>query len=160
MQVCDSDTMLDPAATVEMVKVLEVDHKVGGVGGDVKVHMASLFAWVTFRSKNDPLNVHFSSVQSLSRVQLFVIPSIAARQASLSITNSWSLLKLMPIESVMPSSHLILCHPLLLLPPIPPSIRVLYIYSIPNSVPGIGSGAGDTLECALDILYYVFFCLN
>ena len=62
MQVCDSDTTLDPVATVEMVKVLEVDHKVGGVGGDVKVHMASLFAWVTFRSKNDPLNVHFSSV--------------------------------------------------------------------------------------------------
>ena len=49
---------------------------------------------------------------------------IAARQASLSITNSWSSLKLMSIESVMPSSHLILCHPLLLLPPIPPSIRV------------------------------------
>ena len=49
---------------------------------------------------------------------------IAARQASLSITNSWSLLKLMPIESMMPSSHLILCHPLFLLPPTPPSIRV------------------------------------
>ena len=66
----------------------------------------------------------FSSVQSLSRVQLFVIPWMAARQASLSITNSRSSLKLMCIESVMPSSHLILCHPLLLLPPIPPSIRV------------------------------------
>ena len=65
-----------------------------------------------------------SSVQSLSCVQLFVMPCFTARQASLSITNSWSLLKLMPIESVMPSSHLILCHPLLLLPPIPPSIRV------------------------------------
>ena len=65
-----------------------------------------------------------SSVQSLSRVQLFVIPWIAAHQASLSITNSRSLLRLMPIESVMPSSHLILCHPLLLLPPTPPSIRV------------------------------------
>ena len=51
-------------------------------------------------------------------------PWIAAHQASLSITNSWSLFKLMSIESVMPSSHLILCHPLLLLPPIPPSIRV------------------------------------
>ena len=63
------------------------------------------------------------SVQSLSRVWLFVTPWIAARQASLSITNSQSLLKLMPIESVMPSSHLILCCPLLLLPPIPPSIR-------------------------------------
>ena len=58
----------------------------------------------------------FSSVQSLSRVRLFGTPWIAARQASLSITNAWSLLKLMPIESVMPSNHLILCHPLLLLP--------------------------------------------
>jgi len=66
----------------------------------------------------------FSSVQSLSRVQLFATPWIAARQASLSITNSWSSLKLTSIELVMPSSHLILCHPLLLLPPIPPSIRV------------------------------------
>ena len=66
----------------------------------------------------------FSSVQSLSRVRLFVTPWIAAHQASLSITNSWSLPKLMSIELVMPSSHLILCRPLLLLPPIPPSIRV------------------------------------
>ena len=66
----------------------------------------------------------FSSVQSLSHVQLFVIPWTAAHQASLSITNSWSLPKLMCIESVMSSSHLILCRPLLLLPPIPPSIRV------------------------------------
>ena len=66
----------------------------------------------------------FSSVQSLSRVQLFATPWTAARQASLSITNSQSLLKLMSIESVMPSNHLILCCPLLLLPPIPPSIRV------------------------------------
>ena len=65
-----------------------------------------------------------SSVQSLSRVWLFVTSWIAARQVSLSITNSWSSLKLTSIESVMPSSHLILCHPLLLLPPIPPSIRV------------------------------------
>ena len=65
----------------------------------------------------------FSSVQLLSRVQLFATPWIAARQASLSITNSQSLLKLMSIKSVMPSSHLILCHPFLLLPPVPPSIR-------------------------------------
>ena len=64
-----------------------------------------------------------SSVQSLSRVQLFVTPGIAARQASLSITNFRSSLKLMSIESVIPSNHLILC-PLLLLPPIPPSIRL------------------------------------
>ena len=62
--------------------------------------------------------------QSLSHVQLFATPWIAACQASLSITNSQSSLRLMSIDSVMPSSHLILCHPLLLLPPIPPSIRV------------------------------------
>ena len=68
--------------------------------------------------------LQFNSVQSLSCVWLFVTPWIAACQDSLSITKSRSLLKLMPIESVMPSSHLILCHPLLLLPPIPPSIRV------------------------------------
>ena len=66
----------------------------------------------------------FSSVQSLSHVQLFATPWIAARQASLSITNSQSSLRLTSIESVMPSSHLILCCPLLLLPPIPPSIRI------------------------------------
>ena len=63
------------------------------------------------------------SVQSLSRVQLFATPWITARQASMSIANSWSSPTLMCIELVMPSSHLILCHPLLLLPPIPPSIR-------------------------------------
>ena len=65
----------------------------------------------------------FSSVQSLSHVQLFVTPLTAAHQASLSITNSWSLLKLMSIESVVPSNYLIFCHPLLLLPSIFPSIR-------------------------------------
>ena len=68
--------------------------------------------------------VQFSSVQLLSRVWLFVTPCIAAHQASLSITISLSSLKLTSIESVLPSSHLILCCPLLLLPPIPPSIRV------------------------------------
>ena len=66
----------------------------------------------------------FSSVQSLSRVRLLATLWIAARQASLSITNSRSSLRLMPIKSVMPSSHLILCRPLLLLPPIPPNIKV------------------------------------
>ena len=66
----------------------------------------------------------FSSVQSLSCVRLFATPWIAARQASLSITNSRSSLRLASIESMMSSSYLILCHPLLLLPPIPPSIRV------------------------------------
>ena len=73
----------------------------------------------------NPQRVLFSSsVKSLSRVQLFVTPWTAARQASLSITNSQSLLKLISIESVMPSNHLILCRPLLLLPSIFPSIRV------------------------------------
>ena len=66
----------------------------------------------------------FGSAQLLSHVWLFSTPSIPACQASLSITNSLRLLKLMPIESVMPSNHLILCHPLLFLPPIPPRIRV------------------------------------
>ena len=70
------------------------------------------------------LNVTFSSVQSLSRVWFFATSWIAACQAFLSITNSRSSLKLMSIESVMPSSHLILCCPLLLLPPIPPSISL------------------------------------
>ena len=64
------------------------------------------------------------SVQSLSRVQFFGTPWTTAHQASLSITNSWSLLKLICIKSVMPSNHLILCHPLLLLPSIFPNIRI------------------------------------
>ena len=68
--------------------------------------------------------IQFSSFQSISRVRLFATPWIAACQASLSITNCQSSLKLTSIKSVMPSSHLILCHPLLFLPPIPPSIRV------------------------------------
>ena len=74
--------------------------------------------------QSDSRSVLFSSVQSLSRVRLFATPWIAACQASLSITNSWSSLKLTSLELVMPSSHLILCRPLFLLPPIPPSIRV------------------------------------
>ena len=69
-------------------------------------------------------SVHFSSVQSLSHVQLFATPGTVAHQASLSITNSWSLLKLMSIELVMSSNHLTLCHPLFHLPSIFPSIRV------------------------------------
>ena len=68
--------------------------------------------------------VPFSSVQSLSCVRLFATPCTAARQASLSITNSWSLLKLMSIELVMPSNHLILCCPRLVTPSLFPSIRV------------------------------------
>ena len=80
---------------------------------------AKILEWVAMpfsRSK-----YQFSSVQLLSCVWLFVTPWIAARQASLSITNSFSSLRLTSIKSVMPSSHLILCRPLLLLPPIPPA---------------------------------------
>ena len=79
---------------------------------------------LTVISKANSLSITFRSVQSLSRVRLFVTPWIAAGQASLSITNCWSLPKLKSIESVMPSSHLILCRPLLLMPAIPPSTRV------------------------------------
>ena len=71
-----------------------------------------------------PLNLLVDSVQSLSHVRLFVTPWTEALQASLSITNTQSLLKLMPIKSVIPSNHLILCHPLLLLTSVFPSIRV------------------------------------
>ena len=78
-----------------------------------------------FHAFSQPVfNKLLSSVQLLSRVRLFATPWIAARQASLSITNSRSSLKLTSNELVMPCSHLILCRPLLLLPPIPPSIRV------------------------------------
>ena len=77
-------------------------------------------------------SVQFSSVQSLSHVWLFVTPWITAHQASLSITNSRSSLKLRSIESVMPSSHLMLCRPLFLLPPIPPNIRVFSNESAPH----------------------------
>ena len=81
--------------------------------------------WPRIRPRRIPTDsVQFSSVQSLSHVRLFATPWIAAHQASLSITNSQSSLRLMSIESVMLSSYLILCCPLLLLPPIPPSIRV------------------------------------
>ena len=105
----------------------------------------------------------FSSVQSLSRARLFVTPWIAAHQASLSITNSRSLLKLMSIESVMPSNHLILCRPLLLPPSIFPSIRVFsnesalsirwpkywsfsFIISSSNEHPGLNSFRMDWLD--------------
>ena len=86
-----------------------------------KIFIESLVKQEKLETKNDN---QFSSVQSLSCVRLFVTPWIAACQASLSITNSCSSLILMSIKSVMPSSHLILCHPLFLLPTIPLSIRV------------------------------------
>ena len=119
----------------------------------------------------------FSSVQSLSRVRLFATPWITARQASLSITNSQSSLKLMFIKSVIPSNHLILCHPLLLLPPIPPSIRVFsnestlrmrwpkywsFSFSISTSKehPGLISFRMDWLDLLTYLLYlYIYIYL-
>ena len=91
-----------------------------------KFLLASLcLLWTIFLLPREPhLVISFSSVQSLSCVQLFATPWTAACQASLSVTNSWSLLKPMSTESVMPSNHLVLCHPLFLLPSIFPSIRV------------------------------------
>ena len=83
-----------------------------------------LFNLVQMKTRLDITSDQIRSDQSLSRVRLFATPWIAARQASLSITNSRSSLRLVSIESVMPSSHLIHCRPLLLLPWIPPSIRV------------------------------------
>ena len=82
--------------------------------------------WLDYSSwvLDEKYSVQFRSSQLLSCVRLFATPWIAARQASLFITNSRSSLRLTSIERVMPSSHLILCHPFLLLPPIPPSIRV------------------------------------
>ena len=80
--------------------------------------------WGLIQLSNWTTTTLISAVQSLSCVQLFAIPWTAAYQASLSITNSWSLLKLMSIESVMPSNQLILCHPLLLLSSVFPSIKV------------------------------------
>ena len=77
-----------------------------------------------YRKSNEQTYIHFSSVHELSRVLFFATPLIEAWQASLSITNSQSSPKPMSIESVMTCSHLILCRPLFLLPPIPPSIRV------------------------------------
>ena len=86
--------------------------------------MSVLFAAWCLEHNLGPTPIQFSSVQLLSRVRLFATPWIAAHQASLSITISRSSLRLTSIESVMPSSHLILCRPFLLLPPIPPSIKV------------------------------------
>ena len=85
----------------------------------------SFFSFLSVLSISKVIKLQFSSVQSLNYVRLFVTSRAAARQATLSITHSQSLLKLMSIESVMPSNHLILCHPLLLLPSVFPSIRAL-----------------------------------
>ena len=116
-------------------------------------------------------SVQFSSVQLLSHVRLFVTPWITACQASLSVTNSQSPLKLMSIKSVMPSSHLILCRPLLLLPLIPPIIRVFTIKSTlhmrwpkywsfsfsispSNEHPGLVSFRMDWLDLQLGIIKF------
>ena len=100
-------------------------------GTNKRSHINEVHLFIPQEFYSHSCNHHFtpslyqiSSVEQLSNVRLFATPWIAARQASLSITNSLSSPKLMSIESVMPSSHLILCPPLLLLPPIPPSIRV------------------------------------
>ena len=122
------------------------------------------------------MSLWFNSVQSLSRVRLFATPWITGRQASLSITNSRSSLRLTSIESVMPSSHLILCRPLLLLP-IPPSIRIFsnestlrirwpkywsFSFSIIPSkeIPGLGFRVADWfLEQCAEVLSHVWlFC--
>ena len=95
-------------------------------------------------------SVQFNSVQSLSCVWLFATPWIAAHQASLSITNSRSSLKLTSIESVMPSNHLILCRPLLLLPPIPPIIRVDHSINEPISSSKIYTSQYSCLENPMD----------
>ena len=95
----------------------------------VKNDSCPFFPTLIVKKCNILVKCFFSSVQSLSHVRLFATPWTASRQASLTITNSWSLLKLMSIESVMPSNHLILCHPLLL-PSIFPSIRVFFNESV------------------------------
>ena len=97
-----SEKGIEKASDIDITRGQRVAHPLGGSG----------FIYI------------FSSVQSLSHVRLLVTTWTAARQASLSITNSRSLLRLMSIESVMPSNHLILCHPLLLLPSVVLSIRV------------------------------------
>ena len=101
-------------------------HLLGGI--KLIIDSVSLWNYINKRKTSQHTQVNsslkFSSVQSLSRVRLFATPWIAARQASLSITNSQSSPRLTSIESVMPSSHLILCRPLLLLSPIPPSMSL------------------------------------
>ena len=108
-----------------------------------------------------PAFVQIRSDQSLSRVRLFATPWIAAHQASLSITNSRSSLRLTSIESVMPSSHLILCSPLLLLPTIPPSIRVFSNEStLRMRWPKYWSFIGKSRKMMLFFLELIFSCLQ
>ena len=119
-------------------------------------HMGS-FLWLLFYFSSFKITrLYISSVQSLSRVQLFATPWITARQASLSITNSRSSFKLTSIESVLPSSHLILCRPLLLLPPLPPSIS---LFQWVNSSHEVAKVLEFQLQLRLYILI-VYFLLS
>ena len=106
-----------------------------------------LYNWNTHGRKKHKKKAQFSSVQSLSHVQLFATPWITARQASLSISNSQSLPKLMSIESVMPSNHLILCRPLLLLPQPLPASR-----SLPMSQLFTWGGQGIGISASASVL--------
>ena len=115
VQCCLNDLLVISTPSFDSFLIQNKTWVLSGFGNLVRFSLLDLLLVTAFQ---------FSSVQLLSRVRLFVTPWIAACQASLSITNSRSSLKLTSIESVMPSSHLILCHPLVLLPPIPPSIRV------------------------------------
>ena len=99
-----------------------------------------------------------SSVQSLIRVWLFATPWITARQASLSITNSRSSLRLTSIESVMPSSHLILCHPLFLLPLIPPSIRDFQWVNSSHEVAKVWEFFPSSMFLFMKNFYYLTYC--
>ena len=106
------------------ISVEDAENKNGMEKWTVKAHLVGDRSCTVSTKMISGAGLQFSSVQSLSHVQLFVTPWIAALQASLSINNSWSSLRFTSIESVMPSSDLILCRPLLLLPPIPPSISL------------------------------------
>ena len=97
-----------------------------------EIFLKHKYNYIVFPALKSSVTFHFSSVQSLSCVQLFVTPWITTCQTSLSITNSLSLPKPMSIESVTPSNHLILCRPLLLLPSIFPSIKVFSNESAPH----------------------------
>ena len=96
------------------------------ISGTMELPLSAKEMETLFCRKHNLLLISFGSVQLLSHVRLFVTPWTAVPQASLSITNSWSLLKLMSIESVMPSNHPILCHPLLLLPSFIPQYQGLF----------------------------------
>ena len=102
------------------------------MGPDVNTYVLATEPISLTKRKQHKILYNMGSVQSFSHVRLFMTPWITARQASLSIVNSWSSLRLTSIESVMPSNHLILCRPLLLLPPIPPSIKVFSNESTPH----------------------------